>query len=792
MKPSKISINPGFRWFIYPLLVLLCTAKALAWEGSTDDVAWENLLNTVRQKQSELVATMARARKAGITTDYAFVSKVVIDHCLVFAQYDRDHPDEIEKAYSDLWWTRKIPDRAYAASLPFDELMGCMEVADHAISELQDQLARRIVLDDPPDFRAVVASIGQGSFLLNGEPVFPSSFSWMPNQEDLMVAFGRMGGVYYALTDLQENGLIKKSALQSDILHVEKMASANIGFQQYFIGHAAPSWMTRKYPHILDGGRNFVRYDVDSPIIRSSLQSLFAQYLPAVTDASTTQGRLHLLANEPNFATRKGGWQSDKGVSALTMDRYRDWLREKYTDISRLNQVYGKSYTSFEDARDAMVMPIDPESTETRQGGPVWYDWCRFNMDRVNDWFTFLKTGVQENDPMSAPVTIKVLGRQLSTEWRDDGMDLEYLAGLMDVLGADSHTIPAGMTNANLKGEQEWLDHYALEWVMQSMLLDFYKSLYPGKPYYDSEWHGFSTQRWVDFSMDRSYVRAALWLGFTHGMNAIQSWVWGRQQDGSFLDVNSNFVGEVITQPTALDAYGRTLKELNAHAQEVTRLAGQQRQVYLYYCEEAAIQDLSYIPDLQTVYESLKLLNLRVGFTTPSRLPGLSGRSPIVIVPPSLFLSDKSLSVLEDFVNSGGKVILVDSHRSFLKNELGMDRADPLAWTPLAEIGLDDADELARAMQPILHPLVPEPLVPYRIMDKQGDPALGVIVMQGPDQLTNSSTIVLINTSKHERVVELGTGDDPPSVVNSLTNQPAGKRFRLPPCDVLLLRAIPD
>ncbi len=778
-----------FRLFLI-LFSVFFPCLSHAYDGATDPAAWTELKSQVEGKQAELAALMGQVEQAGLSTDYAYVSKVVIERFLGYAQYDRDNQSELQEALDAVWWNHKVPDQDYVVNLPFDELQGCIEVADFAMAELRAQLDEAVVLNPPVDFSTGAMRLGEGSFTREGEPVFPSTFTWMPDAEDLMQAFGRMGGVSYALTDLNADGTVKQWAIDGDIEDVMEQGASNQAFQQFFIGHRAPSWMSDANPEVLDGGRNFVTYDTDSPIIRENFTKLFTQYIPPVTTAAGEQQRMHLLANEPNFATRKDGWQADKGVSENTMNRYRDWLESKYETVQNLNDIYGTSYVSFDAARDAMTMPIDPEAPETIQGGPVWYDWCRFNMDRINDFFLFLKTGAQGNDPLAAPTTIKVLGPQLSDDWRDEGIDLEYLADLMDVTGADLHSTPLGMSNMNVKEGLEWMEDYAMDWREQAMFLDFYKSLHPEKAYYDSEWHGLSTGRWRDFAMDRDYVRSSIWLGFTHGMNAIQSWVWSRKEDGNFLDVNSDFLGEILTQPTALDAYGRVMKELNAHAKTITTLAKANRQFYIFYCEESAIQDLEYIHELETVYEALKLLNLRVGFTTPSRIDGLDPESQTVFVSPSQFMEEGSLAGLKTFNQEGGNIVLVDAAHSFLKDELGRAREGGAGFTPFASVDFDTAETMADELDSVLDPVKPEQAVSVGITDLGTSPAYGILATQSIDAETGNVILSLVNVSQQERTVhlQLETGKAP-TFTNLLTGKETTTSHVMQPCDLLLLSA---
>lgn len=774
-------------------LVAACSV-ASAWDGATDAAAWSQLTNDVVSSRSELGELVAQAAAAGLNTDYAYVSQVVIDRFLVFAQYDRDHPSimsNVVDATEGVWWGDKVPNYPhYSLELPFDEMQQCLEVSGNAIAELEAQLATNIVLQTPHDFSTGTMVLTNSFYTLDGQPCFPSTFTWMPADEDLMQAFGRLGGSFLQLTNLGSDETVKASTIKNEREDAFLQSSVNMAPQQVFLGHKAADWMIAAYPAITNGARNFVQYDTDSPLIRDWLTKLFEQIIPEVAGdtGSGDQPRICVMANEPNWATREGGWLAKNGVSTHTMDRYEEWITLKYTTISNLNATYETSYADFSAARSGRVMPI-PTSL---QGGPIWYDWCRFNMDRINDFFSFLKTGMQGNDPDASPVNIKILGPQLRDEWRDEGLDMEYLTQLQDVMGADNKMSPSTATDLNISESLEWMDRYGMDWVDQSMMLDFTKSLCPDKAFYDSEWHGLSTGRWRDFSMDRDYVRAALWLGFTHGMSAMQAWYWQRSADGS-IGRGTDYAamaGSVITLPSAMDAYGRTFKELNAHAESVTSLVPRNRSFMLYYCEEAAIQDLDYIPDLISIYESLKLLNVQVGFTTPTHISSLVPAAQTVVVPPTAYISDASYANLIAFNQAGGKGVLVNgSVESFGRNELGVVKTGRTNQVPYVSVALDDSYSMADDLAVALAPIMPTLPVQVDIKDADGQSAYGVLVSQSQDAVSGLTTLSLINVSKDTRTVILTPAHgNELEFSNLITQQAMSETLVMAPYDVLLLR----
>jgi beta-galactosidase len=769
---------------LYLCFLLACVPV----HAATDVVAhddWEQLNRQVEARRIELAGLIKEAKQKGIVTDYASVSEQVIQVFQGAARHDRSNVDRVRRIFQTFSYYAKT-DPTEADQLPFKELQACLEVADHALAELRQQLNGTVTLTGSPDFSKGSMALGAGYYRLEGNIVFPSSLVWMPKEERFMQAFGRLGEAYYQLGHLQESGTVNGGVFQRAMDSLESQCQRNAAPLVYFMGHAAAGWMKQDHPEILQGARHFTQYDIDSPLIRTWIEQLCAGVLPGLSEIGSTRPQMHLLANEPHFSTMKGGWRANNGLSAFSLQKYRQWLTAKYRTVDAVNEAYGTTYASLD--RVTVDLPIDP----ALRGGAFWYDWCRFNMDRVNNWFTFLKRQVRANDRHASPVTIKMLGFTLSTLQRDHGLDIEYLTKLQDIPGADLRVAPHdaifyGKQEVGLDPETDWRSRYAYDWVEQSMYLDFTKSLCPDKLFYDSEWHGFGAVSWRHFKMKRSYVRSALWLAFTHGMGAIKPWLWGRDSDGALRD-SADHIGELATQPIAVDAYGRVIKELNAHAERVVAAVPKLRPFVIYYCEEAAIQDEQYTSGFKDIYEALKLLNLPVGFTTPSEIGGLDAKKQILVVSPTRFIADNSLTKIKVFQRSGGRVVLFDAEQCFLKDEMGLPRSndgikDPFVTLPLKGVTqmtarLDAALNLAKSAMPM----------EIVITDLHGKKAYGVMISQIKDPKTGKPILLLNNVSKGRRVVILKpNGKSISRIVDVLTRQSVQTKLTLEPCDVRML-----
>lgn len=620
-----------------PLQHLLClTSALLATSLVQAELNWNQLVQELQHEQTLLKQLIQQADQEGLTTDYAKGSVQVIELFKQAAQHDKANHDRVRDIFSTLWYYDKI-DPIYTDLLPELELRDCIQVAQHAQAELNQQLSGQIVYQGSPAPKHGKVELSGDHFTLDGRPYFPSSLVWTPIEDKALDCFGRIAGTYFQFHHLTPEGTATRH-LEDQLKRVERQQAHQMAPFVLFTGHRLPDWLQERHPETAHGGRHFVQYDIDSPIIRKTIQQLYKAYIPPLSTANSEIPTLHLLANEPHFATAEKGW-ANNGLSDHTVRKFHAWLSTKYQRIEQLNQAHRANYEAFDQVLFTLKTPVAERKIDPAlRGSAIWYDWMRFNHDRVNDWFRFLKEESQKNDPQKSPVTIKVLGYSLSNSTRDGGMDMEYLTKLQDIMGADLRCMPLG---ANIYGKLEegqypetaWQSHFSYEWSEQSMFLDFSKSLCPEKLFYDSEWHGFGTVSWRHFNLDRDYIRSALWLAFSHGMGMINPWLWGRNEDGS-LKAQADHIGELATQPIAVDAYVRTMKELNVFAPQLQAFSRPKRTFMIYYCEESAIQDETYTAGMQALYEAFKLLNWPVGFTTPTEIDTLDTETQVVVLPP--------------------------------------------------------------------------------------------------------------------------------------------------------------
>ncbi|MDO6444160.1 beta-galactosidase [Colwellia sp. 1_MG-2023] len=769
---------------LFGALVISPSLYAGVYKGATDDATFLQLLEEATTKSELLADKISEAKALGLTTDYAQVSQTTIRLFKdVFAPWDKKNPDKVREMYDAKYFSQYDP--VGAKGLPFDELADSIEVADAAITQLQEQIDGVVLLTPPPNFKTGKLRLKGPNYELDGNAVIAGKFFWQPNESDILEAYGYGGEGYYSVQDLNTETTLK-SWRQNNLL--TKLKEQNVNNRspiQFFLGHIVPTtyWLRESYPEAFTiGSRLFTDYDIDNPNVKFWLNTLFDKQLSVAVEQLGNTERVHMIANEPTFSIRENGVDADRGVSNYTLDKYVSWLEKKYQTIEHLNNIYSSDFNQFSDLKTTYTIPL----SLSYQGGPVWYDWNRFNMDRVNEWFTYLHNAVHKSDP-NAKTHIKIMGeRSIHTSYHDEGLDFEFIAKLVDMPGADNQSSSLA-ADWDVRHEMSWQQRYSLEWRAQTMMLDFNKSIAPEKHFYDSEWHGLSGARWRDFHMSPEYVRSTLWIAATHGLGSLTSWVWNRKEDGS-IDPRADFIGTSVTQPIQLDAYGRTLKELNAHGNKISSLVPVKRNYLIYYNKDSAIQDPEYTDKMSDIYEALKLLNIPTGFTTPAELAKVDFQNQVIVIPPTMYISDQDLTGLEAFVDSGGNTILFNKSTSFVKTELGKTRNSTSSFTAMSTLEVTDVLLMAKQLEETLLDVTAEQAITLEISDENREKSYGILSAQYDDENANKTIVSLVNVSQENITVKLKSKLGIPSdITDVITQNKLSAEITMKPMDVRLI-----
>lgn len=634
------------------------------------------LRREAKQRLKALKKQTAQAERTGVDVARERVTITTAELFLTYAEWDRNHTAEVEAAIAS-WWRAKADAARHARELPTLEMGDVVHVLAEAQQELTGVMQGAVARRPSAAIDMTALSEEGGYYRQAGRPVFPSTFVWQPDDETLNEAYGVIGGKYIHLPHIRAEGERPNIGYEPD--DDEPMGYIFMGQKH------APKWLKEKYPEITDGEHHYTGFDTDHPVARQLWADMLADVVPQFRGRKVSQAG-YLLTNEPHWYTSTGGWAKGP-VSEKTKAKFRVWLAQRHADIAALNTLWGTAFASFADV--AIEIPID----SGLRGEPIWYDWCRFNMDRITDWFAFLRSEVRRHDPVAA-AHIKLIPGQFAGSDRCHGLDFESLVRLQDIIGCDA----AVVTAPHWKNPETWPERYACNWRDQALPLDFFRSISPGKVVFDSEWHGLSKSNLRDPRMPGEYVRAALWLAHLHGTGMNQTWYWSRNADGSLAKKSgSAFFASNLTQPMVMDAYGRTMKELNAFAPEVVALATQPKQVRLFYSEASAIQDVGYMGHVYDTYKALYHSGRALGFVTGRVLAEATAAElrswPVVVVSHADRVTAADRKALQRYAGQGGTLV-IEGMTSLKNDEYGRPYGDDLTMAPEQTILMDVVDSV--------------------------------------------------------------------------------------------------
>ncbi|WP_343330724.1 alpha-amylase family protein [Polaribacter staleyi] len=633
---------------VFLLVAIVINAQDLEKEANSKIKTLEKLIKKASKKNIDVLKEKTTIRTAEVF--------------LKFANWDEKNIAVNTKLF------KKVPSfkeeaPKMAANLASFERKDINVMLDKSIAEITSLIDGETFRKESVQVDWAKVSVDKDQLTYNNRPVFLADYTWKPETKELNEFHGNQDGFFLTPTYVvKENGTINPKKMEE----LEGKSTGSFGF--IFMNHkGVPKWSKEKFgPHFSMREDTYTGYDIDNPGARYLQEKLLEGVVPKMAGKNFSKLG-YMLCNEPHFFTytdakkKKLPWASG-GVSHFTIDKFKDWLSKKHKNIANLNSVWNSDFKDFNDVK--IDIPIDI----SLKGSPIWYDWAAFNMDRVTEWYAFLKKEITKHDA-NAKVHLKIMPNLWTDNKRVHGIDLEALTDLSGIVGNDSgadHTYTWGKPH-------EWQKKYAFEWRELCMGFDFMKSVSPNKINFNSELHYLSTVRSRNLYLDPSYARATFWLAHSYGMTASQIWYWPRAADGSISKKALNdkgYAGSNNQQPRVTNEVAMTLIDLNSNSEEIMSIQRQRKPIRLFYSKTSAINKKEHMDDLYHLYEGLNFEGVSLGFVTENIIKKQDAKNwDVVAVFKTPFVTNDELKVLQTYLNNGGTVIVDD--KSLLKNEYG-------------------------------------------------------------------------------------------------------------------------
>lgn len=697
---------------------------------------------------------------------------------LFYANWDEKNTSEYEKMFEELHTFHETSPQTLAKHLPTYERSEVITILNNAITTINKLISGDITRKPDPKIDWSKITYNGNKQVYNGKPVFLSDFTWQKDKAgpyDISTYFGNYGSFYMDPKMVEnENGDISPWILNT----INSKPSGNFGIM--FIGHTNfPNWLETKYPNIRTGSGLFTKYDISNPGSHEVIEKLFKGIIPNVKGKKyVEQG--YMLSNEPHW-NLSGNWETVQ-LSNYALDSLKLWLKNKHKNIDRVNTLWNKNYSSFDDVTVTVPMP------ETERGKPVWYDIMKFNQDRANNWFTFLHKEVKKYDP-KAKTHIKLIPLHWSGNDRHQGLDFETLTSITDHIGND-----AGTKNSLRWGpKQNWEDRYHFLWRNLSMPYDFFRSVSPNKINYNSEVHFLQAPAFTDLFLDPNYVRSVYWLAVLQGMNSAQTWFWPRLEDGSLRlghDSEKELAGSAINQPQVIHEITSTMMDLNAHSDHIDALQNLKQPIRIFYSETSAINKKKHMDNVFEIYESLYFEGLPIGFATQKIINTQNNKQwDVIVIQKTEYVTADELNALQSYLDNGGTVILDDV--SLKKDEYGKNHSTVLNVGSAGKIIRTSSvsDMVTNALKIV----DAKGRLPKVVLNETNKLGLKGCVWRGYKEANGDNIVTIVNIGKEQAKIDLKLKNSSEAfvVVNLLTNEKLENNFFMNPETVYLLAVRP-
>ncbi len=622
----------------------------------------QTLEETAQQKINELNTLIATAETSGKET---IKEKLTVRTAEVFLDYANWDEANISRnaAYFGETWHYKDNASEMANLLPDFERQDIITMLDSALVTMNKVINDELIRKPIPHVDWASITLNNNQLLHEGKPVFLADWTWKPEISLLREYHGQLGDFFITPSYVtNDSGSIRASKLNE----LNSKPTGTAGF--IFINNRnVPQWAIDKYGADFvikdEKGVRYTEYDIDHPGAKEMMGFLIQGMVPQMAGKNYSSLG-YMMCNEPHFintveANGNLSWASS-GVSDYTIEAFKVWLQNKHSTISNLNTLWGTGFSNF----DAVTITI-PISV-TLQGTAKWYDWMSFNMDRVTNWYQFMKDEIIASDP-NAKVHLKIIPKHWTDNERTRGLDVEALTRMSGIIGND-----AGAVHRSAPWNTEpWEAKYIFEWSEMSMGHDFFKSVSPNKIMFNTETHFLSTKASINLYLNPLHSRATYWLAHTQGLNASQTWYWSRREDGSPRNENDGgYAGSNNHQPRVVNEVHATLMDLNAHSEDITAFQEQRKPIRIFYTKASSINKPKHMDDVLELYESLSFEGVPLGFVTKDILLNESYNDwDVVLVHKTQFVTEADKEALQTYINAGGKVIM--DNLSFVKDEYG-------------------------------------------------------------------------------------------------------------------------
>ena len=362
--------------------------------------------------------------------------------------------------------------------------------------------------------------------------------------------------------------------------------------------------------------------------------------------------------------------------------RFQQWLEGEYEEggISELNAKWGTSYRGF----DEVVDPPHVGGAAKRRA--AWYDWLRFNRDRVSEFYRWLKDGVRQAGLAQTPLNGGTHTHLADSRFGRRGVDTWALnnktdtdkEAVNDVLQCETMYRPPTYGRP-FRRPSGGPPPYGLD-IHGEARLDWQRSTCGApKPATDLEFHAW--YKYLDYldargeTLPANYTSAAIYRHFLHGARAANIWVWDWP-----AKPRRAFKTSPLIPLASVEECFRAALDVRRLVSQVLALSNATSKVAVFFSDSTFLQihpsciKAWHVPtpctvELDNVLHGSMFLDTPIGFVTERTVGTLTAGDAykLVLVPGVSHIPRDVFDELMKYVKKGN--ILVVTPRSFLLDE---------------------------------------------------------------------------------------------------------------------------
>lgn len=412
----------------------------------------------------------------------------------------------------------------------------------------------------------------------------------------------------------------------------------------------------------------FIKYNINHPKAKEIIGDFLITLAQLIKDneCESAVGNI-VLTNESAFNVRN--------FKDFYIDDFRSYLIDKYGSISSLNAKWATYFGSFD------------EITYIRNwceiDSPGDYDTITYNENVFTDWHSWM-TGILKEYLPNVLINAKPMSyidMESNPYWKiGKGVDIEKFNTFSALAGCDAYSFDS-------YSEPISRDSF----MFKMMWYDFLHTL-TGKPVNNSEDHIIAEGDAEYSERMRRNVYADLWQGALHGRAISSVWNFSTHDYNNIYDSDSTNNYLITTRPDCMEVVAHVGLDLKRNSELLEEMNKTNPNIALFYSKSSQMHvntdgsgvnngqnpGTEYLRQLFAAYQGIVYAGEKVGFVSEDN-PDKVYSYKVLIVPSAEHITDDALSVLQDYIDNGGQVILVND--CFMYDECHNSRNNKLSNT---------------------------------------------------------------------------------------------------------------